>query len=91
MKKLLYSIAKAAARWVLGYAGTAAAAVLDSTNARLQDKAYARAVASWAHESAELLAAFAAALEDAAISEAERARVSDSAQLLADRLKLFMD
>ena len=91
MKTVIIAIIKAAARFALNYAGDAAAAVLDRANSRLKDKAYATALTSWARETAALLATFAGALEDATITEAERDRVADSAQALADRLKTLVD
>lgn len=91
MKTLIIAIIKAAARFVLNYAGDAAAAVLDRANDRLKDKAYAAELTAWARESATLLADFSAALEDSTITDAERDRVADSAQALADRLKALVD
>lgn len=87
MKNLLVKIVKAAASWALGYAGAAAAWTLDHINGKLQGKAWVASVAAWARDTAAFLTSFAGALEDGAITEEERLRVTADAQRLADRAK----
>lgn len=87
MKQIITSIVKAAARWALSYAGTAAAYLLDRAVAAIEGYSYVSAVCSWAKDVAQLFADFAKALEDKEVSDDERAAVAARAQGLADRAK----
>lgn len=87
MKSIITTIAKSLARWVLGYAGQAAAYLLDRACASIEGHTYIATVCTWAEDAAKLFADFAAALKDSQVSDEERARVSEQAQAIADRAK----